>query len=319
MAGSFDECLRNSSLAGNASLRRSPELVRPRADKAIADYTEAIRLDPTSRHALHMPCICLDTNAELPPGGRRFNRGHPTRSLRRIRIHRRGWAYYHLKQFAKANADFEQAAHVSATDGLQERVHRRRAGTRPALRGRRSDHCRRLQAIRSITAGCESGGCENGTGPGTGPLLAGGVANLTCTSGSVGALGEQSPKATRPASVPLMASGLVVSGRKPETKSVTAKPESVTAKPESPRNQKPSLSPRSPRNQVCHREARRAEGLIEEGRKILLGLGRKKLGEPDERVLSTIAAIGELDRLNLLIDRILDAPTWADLLGAPDH
>jgi len=63
-------------------------------------------------------------------------------------------------------------------------------------------------------------------------------------------------------------------------------------------------------------EARgRAEGLVEEAREILLGLGRKKLGKPHEQVLSKIAAIRDLDYLNLLLDRFLDASTWEDLLN----
>ena len=62
-------------------------------------------------------------------------------------------------------------------------------------------------------------------------------------------------------------------------------------------------------------EARgKAEGAVEEARNALLRLGRKKLGEPDERVLSAIAALGDLDRLNLLLDGLLDAARWDDLL-----
>ncbi len=63
----------------------------------------------------------------------------------------------------------------------------------------------------------------------------------------------------------------------------------------------------------------RAEGQVDEARAILLGLGRKKLGEPQEPVRSQIAAIRDLDQLNRLLDRILDAPTWDDLLAARDQ
>ena len=49
-------------------------------------------------------------------------------------------------------------------------------------------------------------------------------------------------------------------------------------------------------------------------RNALLRLGRKKLGEPDERVLSLLAALGDLDRLNLLLDALLEAARWDDLL-----
>jgi len=62
----------------------------------------------------------------------------------------------------------------------------------------------------------------------------------------------------------------------------------------------------------------RAQGFVEEAREILLGLGRKKLGEPDEHVLARIAAISELDRLNILLDRILDAQSWRDLMASID-
>jgi hypothetical protein len=58
----------------------------------------------------------------------------------------------------------------------------------------------------------------------------------------------------------------------------------------------------------------RAEGEVEEARKILLGLGRKRLGEPDERALALVAGINDLDRLNLLLERILDVASWGELL-----
>jgi hypothetical protein len=66
-------------------------------------------------------------------------------------------------------------------------------------------------------------------------------------------------------------------------------------------------------------EARgRAEGEIEEARKILLRQGRKKLGEPDERALARVAGLHDPDRLNLLLERILDVASWAELLAAAD-
>ena len=61
-------------------------------------------------------------------------------------------------------------------------------------------------------------------------------------------------------------------------------------------------------------EARgKAEGASRR-RNALLRLGRKKLGEPDEPVLSLLAALGDLDRLNLLLDALLEAARWDDLL-----
>jgi predicted transposase YdaD len=65
----------------------------------------------------------------------------------------------------------------------------------------------------------------------------------------------------------------------------------------------------------------RAEGLIadrtEEGRQAVLRLGRKKLGEPDEEVLTRITAIAHVDRLNSLLERILEVATWDELLTFP--
>jgi predicted transposase YdaD len=59
----------------------------------------------------------------------------------------------------------------------------------------------------------------------------------------------------------------------------------------------------------------RAEGEVEEARHAVLRLGRKKLGEPDERVLSRLADLGDLERLNLLLEGVLDAACWDDLLA----
>jgi len=59
----------------------------------------------------------------------------------------------------------------------------------------------------------------------------------------------------------------------------------------------------------------RAEGAVEEARLALLRVGRKKLGEPDERVLSRLADLGDLERLNLLLEGVLDAACWDDLLA----
>jgi predicted transposase YdaD len=58
----------------------------------------------------------------------------------------------------------------------------------------------------------------------------------------------------------------------------------------------------------------KAEGAVEEARNTLLRLGHKKLVEPDERVLPLVAALGDLDRLNLLVDALLEAEQWDDLL-----
>lgn len=61
-----------------------------------------------------------------------------------------------------------------------------------------------------------------------------------------------------------------------------------------------------------------AKGRVEEARDILLRQGRKKLGEPSAETLSRIAGMNDLDGLNLLLDRILDATSWAELLAPID-
>ena len=61
-----------------------------------------------------------------------------------------------------------------------------------------------------------------------------------------------------------------------------------------------------------------AKGRDEEARRILLDLGRRKLGQPDESVLARIAGLTDLEYLNLLINRILDVSTWAELLDASE-
>ena len=63
------------------------------------------------------------------------------------------------------------------------------------------------------------------------------------------------------------------------------------------------------------RDAGRVEGAVEEARKTLLRQGRKKLGPPSEAIEARITVLGDLDRLNDLLDRILDVATWDQLLA----
>ena len=57
-----------------------------------------------------------------------------------------------------------------------------------------------------------------------------------------------------------------------------------------------------------------ASGRAEEARQTLLNLGSKKLGQPDPRIEATLAAIADVDRLNALLERLLDVSNWDDLL-----
>ena len=63
----------------------------------------------------------------------------------------------------------------------------------------------------------------------------------------------------------------------------------------------------------------RDEGRIEEARQAVLTVGRKKLGPPDEEERMKIATIDNVDRLNALLERILDVASWEELLPFTDQ
>jgi predicted transposase YdaD len=63
----------------------------------------------------------------------------------------------------------------------------------------------------------------------------------------------------------------------------------------------------------------RAEGVVEHARATLLRQGCKKLGPPGERMAADIAAMDHADRLNDLLDRVLDVSTWDELMASPDR
>jgi hypothetical protein len=63
-------------------------------------------------------------------------------------------------------------------------------------------------------------------------------------------------------------------------------------------------------------------GIIDEGRlaevkKLILRLGQKKLGNPDENVTTFLAGTDDIDRLEFLHERILDVKSWQELLATP--
>jgi predicted transposase YdaD len=59
------------------------------------------------------------------------------------------------------------------------------------------------------------------------------------------------------------------------------------------------------------------EGRAEEARQLLLRLGRKKWGAVDSTVEQTVRAIEDVDRLELLIERVLETASWQELLQTP--
>jgi hypothetical protein len=58
------------------------------------------------------------------------------------------------------------------------------------------------------------------------------------------------------------------------------------------------------------------EGQAEEARRILLRLGRKSLGKPPAATLVELEAIQEVERLEALTERLLEASSWSELLAA---
>jgi len=56
------------------------------------------------------------------------------------------------------------------------------------------------------------------------------------------------------------------------------------------------------------------EGRAEEARNILLRLGGKRYGTPDAATQSALDAILSLERLELLVERLLEVESWQELL-----
>jgi len=57
------------------------------------------------------------------------------------------------------------------------------------------------------------------------------------------------------------------------------------------------------------------EGAIEEARKIILRLGRKLFGPPDETTTAALTATEDLERLEFLSEQILDVKSWQELMA----
>ncbi len=61
----------------------------------------------------------------------------------------------------------------------------------------------------------------------------------------------------------------------------------------------------------------RAEGGIAEARRILLRQGRQRFGEPDAATLASVDAIEDIDRLESLIDELVNGriTAWNEMLA----
>ncbi|MGC8640123.1 MAG: DUF4351 domain-containing protein, partial [Isosphaeraceae bacterium] len=58
-----------------------------------------------------------------------------------------------------------------------------------------------------------------------------------------------------------------------------------------------------------------AEGKAEEAREIILRQGRIRFGEPDTTVKARLEAISNLEKLELLGDRLVIVSSWDELLN----
>lgn len=61
----------------------------------------------------------------------------------------------------------------------------------------------------------------------------------------------------------------------------------------------------------------REEGRIDEVKKLIVRLGRKRLGAPGENVTATLAALTDLERLERLHEHLTEVQSWEELLALP--
>lgn len=58
-------------------------------------------------------------------------------------------------------------------------------------------------------------------------------------------------------------------------------------------------------------------GRATEAREILLRLGRQRFGPPDRSTWAAVERLADLDRLERVTERLLEAGSWAELLATP--
>ncbi len=59
----------------------------------------------------------------------------------------------------------------------------------------------------------------------------------------------------------------------------------------------------------------KAEGKLEEARKLLLLVGRKQFGEPSAEALAAVEALADVQQFEILMERLLDSASWPELPG----
>ena len=65
------------------------------------------------------------------------------------------------------------------------------------------------------------------------------------------------------------------------------------------------------------KEEGRAEAQAEALQKTVLRLGKLRIGKPSKQIVSAVGAITDVDRLERLTEKILQATTWQELLDTP--
>ena len=78
-------------------------------DRAIADYNEAIRLDPKLRHGLQQPRHAYQRQGRQRPRHRRLQRGDPARPEIRHGLQQPRHAWHDKGDYDRAIADFNEA------------------------------------------------------------------------------------------------------------------------------------------------------------------------------------------------------------------
>ena len=59
------------------------------------------------------------------------------------------------------------------------------------------------------------------------------------------------------------------------------------------------------------------EGAIKAAHRLLLRQGKQRLGPPGEDTVSALKTIKDPDRLDRLVDAVLSASSWQELLATP--
>ena len=60
-----------------------------------------------------------------------------------------------------------------------------------------------------------------------------------------------------------------------------------------------------------------ARGRAEEARRVLTRLGTRRLGQPDAVTTASLTELNDVERIERMIDRLLDATSWAEVLATP--